>query len=231
MKLGSRNRLGVVIRRLLHPVKARLMPSPADVVKANTRKAFEYFYSGEEFIATQYLEPARLAFYDVVAAFCVDIIRAMNERGVVRIVDIGCGTGHLLEALERKLGASQPLELFGLDFASAAVRRARVLLPEATFFIEDLYNNTLPSGFFDLVLSTETLEHLRTPERALKEFLRVCRPGGSAVVTVPNGAQDTWDGHVNYWRLQDFTTVLSPFGLADIRLIVNDKAILARLCR
>lgn len=218
------------VRRILRPVKMRLVPSPTDAVKSNTKKAFEYFYSDDTFVTTQYLEPNRLAFYDLVAASCAEIVRAECGRGPVRVVDIGCGTGHLLLALKGSLRGDCALSLSGLDFAAAAVRRARTLVPEATFYTQDLYDNALPSRFFDLVMSTETLEHLRTPERALEQLVRVCRPKqGTIVVTVPNGEHDTWDGHVNHWGIEAFRSLLSPYGAVDARLIHNDRIILARL--
>ena len=43
-----------------------------------------------------------------------------------------------------------------------------------------------PASSFDIVLSSECIEHTEVPERALAEMLRVLRPGGVLVVTCPN---------------------------------------------
>ena len=45
----------------------------------------------------------------------------------------------------------------------------------------------VPDGHFDCVVSIDVLEHLRQDQPFLRELGRVLRPGGKAVVTVPNG--------------------------------------------
>ena len=50
---------------------------------------------------------------------------------------------------------------------------------------EDLRNLSFPSDSFDLVLSTEVLEHIPDPYLALSEVLRVLKPGGTYLWTVP----------------------------------------------
>ncbi len=50
---------------------------------------------------------------------------------------------------------------------------------------EDIQALSWPAGSFDLVLTSETLEHVPDPHQALRETLRVLRPGGRHVFTVP----------------------------------------------
>lgn len=207
---------------------------PAEVVKANTKEAFEFFWGHDDYLAQHFLTQDRLAFFELVADYCIDVLMTPDFAGTVRIADIGCGTGHTLEALRRKLASKCNLELFGLDFASTAISKARTLLPMATFVVEDIYENRLPSDFFDLVLCIETLEHLRWPEKALVQLLRICKTGGNVVITVPNAEKDSWDGHVNFWNVSQFSELLSPYGLVDVKLLwywQDDMIIMARLTK
>lgn len=58
---------------------------------------------------------------------------------------------------------------------------------------------SVPDADFDLVLSTQALEHVRHPQRALAEIERVLRPGGYAFVTT----HGVWPFHPypgDYWR-------------------------------
>ena len=205
--------------------------SPSDIVKANTKEAFDFFYTQDDFIARCYLAPVRLALYDIIAEYCAGMLTISNALDAVHVIDIGCGTGHMLEAVQRKLVSNCRVKLFGIDFANSALSKAKTLLPAATFVSGDLYQNGLASNIFDLVLCIETLEHLRWPEKALIELLRICNPRGNVVITVPNGEKDSWDGHVNFWSVPKFTEFLSPYGLVDMKLLQDDTVIVARLAK
>jgi 2-polyprenyl-3-methyl-5-hydroxy-6-metoxy-1,4-benzoquinol methylase len=194
---------------------------PEDVVKGNTAAAFDAFYGFDEFIAVNYLCPERLALYALVADHCA-------ARPAATAVDVGCGTGHALLALQRRLPA---VALTGLDYAAVGVARARALLPAATFVVGDLYDAALSAGAYDLVLCLETLEHLTDPAAAVVELRRLCAPGGRVVLTVPNGALDHWDGHRWFWTPAELTAFLRPHGLAYLALLQADTALLAELTK
>ncbi len=79
---------------------------------------------------------------------------------------------------------------------------------EADGFVnQDLMQLTFPDESFDLVIHSETLEHLEDPDRALSEAHRVLRPGGRQVYTVPllpgrasrQRASRSPTGEVSHW--------------------------------
>ena len=45
---------------------------------------------------------------------------------------------------------------------------------------------TIPDSSFDVVISSECIEHVPHPEKALREMARVLKPGGFILVTTPN---------------------------------------------
>jgi SAM-dependent methyltransferase len=58
----------------------------------------------------------------------------------------------------------------------------------------------IPAGHFDCVVSIDVLEHLSEDLPFLKELRRVLKPGGQAVVTVPNGDERLLANKIK-WRL------------------------------
>lgn len=199
---------------------------PEEVVKGNTAAAFDAFYAHDDYIAASYLCPSRLALYDIVAERCAAVTPWPRT-----VIDVGCGTGHALLALKRRL-ASAPPALYGLDFSAVAFSRARALLPDATLYVADLYETPVSlAGDFDLVLCLETLEHVADPDAALAKLRCLCAPGGRVVLTVPNGDLDRWDGHRHFWSPAAFAAWLRPHGLVYLAAVQDGTALLAELRR
>jgi SAM-dependent methyltransferase len=75
---------------------------------------------------------------------------------------------------------------------------SRLLSEPVYAFKEDDF--PAPDGYFDCVVSIDVLEHLRQDQPFLRELRRVLKPGGKAVVTVPNGDERLLANKIK-WRL------------------------------
>lgn len=96
------------------------------------------------------------------------------------LLDAGCGTGWFSQrAWER--GA----QVTALDIGPRLLREVRAKCPARTV-CGDVLNMQFDDGAFDVVVSSECIEHTRNPARAVRELVRVCRPGGLIVITCPN---------------------------------------------
>ena len=96
------------------------------------------------------------------------------------LLDAGCGTGWFsAEAIARgartvSLDLGRKLLIrTGEKCSSARVQASALAAP-------------FPAGTFDIVVSSEMIEHTAAPRRALQELLRVLKPGGVLALTVPN---------------------------------------------
>lgn len=108
-----------------------------------------------------------------------------RERG--RALDFGCGVGRLSRALGDRF-----TEVVGVDISEVMLERARQLnadRPNIRFVLnvaDDLAE--LESGSFDFIYTSYVLQHM--PERAdalrfVAEFVRLLRPGGVAIIQMP----------------------------------------------
>lgn len=97
------------------------------------------------------------------------------------VLDVGCGTGLLLERLFRERPSAK---LTGVDASTAMLDVARDRLPTEVTLVEG-NAEALPFAdrSFDVVTSSSVLHYLREPSRGLEEMLRVLRPQGMLIVT------------------------------------------------
>lgn len=103
--------------------------------------------------------------------------------GSGRVLDVGCGTGQLLERL-----AGAGWEVWGLEpnAAAAAAARARLSLPEERIAVVSVEQAQLLPAGFDLVTMSHVLEHLRDPVDVLRSVAQWLCPGGRLRIWLPN---------------------------------------------
>ena len=96
-----------------------------------------------------------------------------------RILDLGCGDGRLLAALQRELGASgYGVEIDPENIVKCIANGIHVVQINLDDGLNDFDDNS-----FDYVVMTQTIQAVRFPQRLLHEMLRIGREG---IVTFPN---------------------------------------------
>jgi SAM-dependent methyltransferase len=129
-----------------------------------------------------------------------------------RVLDVGCGTGSLAEALVQR-GAVQ--ELHGIDLAAPYVAAAseRVRAPGVRFEVGDACALAFADREFDRVFSLLVLHFVPKSELALAEMRRVARP----CATVAAAVWDARGGFIANRMFWDTAAALDPVGAGERR--------------
>lgn len=109
-----------------------------------------------------------------------EIAKVLLGDSRCKVLDVGCGDGSLLEPF------CESQQCYGVDISEPQLKKARTK-GIRTWRI-DLESERLPfaNDFFDLVICSETIEHLLDADNLLQEIHRILRLGGIFILTFPN---------------------------------------------
>jgi len=138
-----------------------------------------------------------------------------ESRGL--ILDVGCGAQPYRSLVNPKATYR------GIDYADAK-RHFGYAMPDTTYYEEGRW--PLSDESVDVVLSTETLEHVPDPPSFLAEAFRCLKPGGRVLMTVPFAARWHFIPH-DYWRFtpSGLQRLLLAAGFSDIRVFARGNAL------
>jgi SAM-dependent methyltransferase len=142
-----------------------------------------------------------------------------------RVLEIGCGLGHLLGWLADRY------QVFGSDINPWALSQARRNVPQGHFLLlsgDEL--GAFPDAVFNIVIAKHVVEHLCHPEQAIAEMSRVLTKGGLLLLATPNldspmrkRKKGNWIGykdptHISLKPPEEWLTALRAHGLRPRRI-------------
>jgi len=108
--------------------------------------------------------------------FVIEKLNAMKGF----LLDAGCNVGTYCVEYHRG-------KVIGVDIAHSVLKKAKERVPHGLFLVGDLENlNFIKDKRIDNILCTEVLEHLLSPESAVREFYRILADTGRLLLTTPN---------------------------------------------
>jgi SAM-dependent methyltransferase len=96
------------------------------------------------------------------------------------LLDAGCGTGWFSKA-----AAERRADVTAMDLGERLLQKVNEKCKVKTV-VGSVLQIPFPDNHFDVVVSSEVIEHTTDPRKAIFEFARVLKPGGVLVVTTPN---------------------------------------------
>lgn len=115
----------------------------------------------------------------------ISLLRRAEKNGIGEVIDLGCA-----DQPYRSLMEARGWQYWGADLAGN---------PKAQLLIDEGGKLPCAANRFDLLLSTQVLEHVEGPQQYLAEACRVIKPGGMMILST----HGLWRYHpdpVDYWR-------------------------------
>ena len=131
------------------------------------------------------------------------VMRLFDQPGG-RVLDVGCGPG-IMAAETIKRGC----DFWGIDPSSGMISICRDRLadePRAHFIAGDAISLPFANGFFDSVICMGVIDALRDRTQAVREMLRVLRPGGTLLLTFTNSRSP-----YSWWKKDVFYPLVSKY--------------------
>ncbi len=163
-------------------------------------------------------------------AYILPKIIKLLPDGVEKIIDAGCGNGYIAAYL-----ASLNYEVVGIDISSDGIDIARKAYSNCRFETRSVYADLSDlMDDVDVVISSEVIEHLYSPQTFIKNMFSVVRPGGYLILTTPYhgylknlalSITNQWDkhhtvdwegGHIKFFSERTIKLLLEEAGFGEI---------------
>ena len=131
-----------------------------------------------------------------------------------KILDIGCGSGQLLERLKES-----GWQCYGVELSPLASQKTRGL--GLNIFTGDLLSALYPADFFDVVVLNHTFEHLPHPNAILKEIHRILKTEGLLQIYLPNIQSLAAKIFQSYWFNLDLPRHLYHYAPATLKRMLQ----------
>ena len=188
-------------------------------MKATNYQDYGFAHAGESHMHSRFLPP-------------IFALAGPLKPGL-RVLDVGCGNGFTCgEFLKRGC------HVVGIDLSEQGIGIARQAHPQGRFEVlaaDDSLLSQLNEAPFDLVVSTEVVEHLYAPRAYALGCFQALKPGGRFICTTPyHGylknlalslagkwdahADPLWDGgHIKLWSRATLGRLLTETGFANLQ--------------
>lgn len=137
-------------------------------------------------------------------------LRRLDVRPAERVLDVGCGTGWVVQYLARSVPG---VRIEGMDLSPGMLAEARRLDPEHTYFEGDVRRIDRADASYDVVCTVFTSRNFPDLEASVAEMMRVLRPGGRLMVldSFPAREGSVWGRFQSLWMGRVVPVLVRPF--------------------
>jgi SAM-dependent methyltransferase len=153
-------------------------------------------------------------------------------QNINRICDLGCGNGYLTNRF-----AELGYQITGVDASESGIKIASANFPDARFVcaqIDEELSQRLGPQSFDLVISSDVIEHLYSPGSLLAVAKSLLKPNGHVLIGTPyhgylknlvlslSGKMDNHfsslddGGHIKFFSVKTLSQLMKAHGFVDL---------------
>jgi ubiquinone/menaquinone biosynthesis C-methylase UbiE len=160
----------------LHAKGFPIFLDPEELAEADEYSAGDPYHMAEGF--EQEFQKRRVA-------CTLHLIRlaATHRPADLRILDVGCGEGHITGTI---LEALPNAKIDGLDYSVSAILYAAEHFAGIEFCVADAYHPPYRSDYFDILVGNNLWEHVASPVSLLRGLRRITKPGGCLILSMPS---------------------------------------------
>lgn len=96
-----------------------------------------------------------------------------------KILDVACGTGRFFYIYKSK-------KIHGIDISKDQLSEAKKKSKNAVLKVADATKIPFPDNFFDVVITSQFIEHIPQYKEVISEMVRVCKKNGTIIIDFPN---------------------------------------------
>jgi len=127
-----------------------------------------------------------------------------------RFIDIGCGLGHSTNILKKFL----PGDWSGLEFMESAIKKAKELFPDITFYYSKDFNFLPVCGAFDSAVCSEVIEHVENDKDLVSGLIEITKK--ILVITTPNKRIND-PGHLRVYTEESLSKLFDGYNFKIIK--------------
>lgn len=112
-------------------------------------------------------------------------VRSFIEKKPSKVLDVGCADGAFINKLSKTFPKTK---FYGIDCYSKAIKNGRKRYSQLNLRVADSHKLPFKDKSFNLLISTETLEHVVDPDKTIRELKRVMKDDGSIIIELDSGS-------------------------------------------
>lgn len=158
----------------------------------------------------------------------LECAKSLVPMNAINILDVGCGEGYFLE----KLAKERQVNAIGIDTSNKNITFARKLVPNAKFYVQNLFDLRFDKETFDCVVTLEVIDHLEAPQLAIMKISQLLRHRGTIILSYPENSilwKTVWffwtrsfgwrwiNEHVQSFHASDMAQLLKKCGFGSIK--------------